>query len=89
MTQVKNAIKEAAATTDRPTKDIVATSLGTLDFEGMNRLNCQTNALQKMSRLTRQKANRHPPAPTSLETLAIPPHYSTNAQDENMFKRSR
>ena len=40
VTQVKNAITEAAATTDRPTKDIVATSLGTLDFEGMNCLNC-------------------------------------------------
>ena len=63
-----------------PTKEIVADSLGTLDFEGVANLNCQINALSKMSRLSRQKANRNPPAPTSLENLAIPPSYMTNNQ---------
>ena len=28
-----------------PTKEIVADSLGTLDFEGMANLNCQINAI--------------------------------------------
>ena len=56
-----------------PTKEIVADSLGTLDFEGMANLNCQINALSKMSRLSRQKANRNPPVPTSLKNLAISP----------------
>ena len=68
-----------------PTKEIVADSLGTLDFEGMANLNCQIDALSKMSRLSRQKANRNPPAPTSLENLAIPPSYMTNNQGENML----
>ena len=68
-----------------PTKEIVADSLGTLDFEGMANLNCQINALSKMSRLSRQKANRYPPVPTSLENLAIPPSYMTNNQGENML----
>ena len=66
-----------------PTKEIVADSLGALDFEGNANLNCQINALSKMSRLSRQKANRNPPVPTSLENIAIPPPYITNNQGEN------
>jgi hypothetical protein len=44
-------------------------------------LNCQINALSKMSRLSKQKVNRNPPAPTSLENIA----YITNKQGENML----
>ena len=58
-----------------PTKEIV----GTLDFEGMANLNCQIDALSKMSRLSRQKANRNPPVPTSLEKPL------TNNQGENIL----
>ena len=47
---MKNHIKKRSAETDMPTKEIVADSLGTLDFEGMAKLNCQINALSKMSR---------------------------------------
>ena len=82
---MKNHIKKRSAETDMPTKEIVADSLGTLDFEGMANLDCQINALSKMSRLSRQKANRNPPVPTSLENLAIPPSYMTNNQGENML----
>ena len=80
---VKNTIKKRSAETDMPTKEIVADSLGALDFEGNANLNCQINALSKMSRLSRQKANRNPPVPTSLENIAIPPPYITNNQGEN------
>ena len=60
-------------------------SARTLDFEVMANLNSQINTLSKMSRLSRQKANRNPPVPTSLENLAIPPSYKTNNQGENML----
>ena len=45
-----------------------------MDFE------CQMNALSKMSRLSRQKANRNSPAPASMENIAIPPSYINNNQ---------
>ena len=82
--QVKNNIKKRSAETDMLTKEIVADSLGALDFEGVANLNCQINALSKISRLSRQKADRNPPAFTSLENIAIPPSYITNNQGENM-----
>ena len=37
---VKNTIKKRAAETDMPTKEIVADSLRSLDFEEINKLNC-------------------------------------------------
>ena len=49
-----------------PTKDIFADSFGTLDFEGMANPNCQINALSKMCKLFRQKADRNPPVLNSL-----------------------
>ena len=45
---MKNHIKKRSAGTDMPTKEIVADSLGTLDFEGMANLNCQINALSSL-----------------------------------------
>ena len=68
-----------------PIKEIVADSLGTFDLEGMANLNCQITALFKMSRLSRQKANRNPPAPTSLEDIAILPSYMTSNQGNNIL----
>ena len=82
---MKNHIKKRTAETDMPTKEIVADSLGTFDFEAMANLNCQINTLSKMSRLSRQNANRHPPVPTSLENLAIPPSYMTNNQGDTVL----
>ena len=76
---MKNNLKKRSAETDMPTKEIVADSLGTLDFEVMANLNSQINTLSKMSRLSRQKANRNPPVPTSLEKPL------TNNQGENML----
>jgi hypothetical protein len=72
--EVKNNIKNRSAETDMPTKEIVADSLGALDFEGVANLNCQINALSKMSRLSKQNANRNlPPWRTSLFLLLTSP----------------
>ena len=47
--QAKSDIKKKATSTDLPTKNIVSTSLGTLDFEGVARLGCQLSSLNRMS----------------------------------------
>ena len=61
----KNTIKERAATTDLTTKDIVADTIRTLDFEAMTKINCQISSLEKMGRRSRFKIPQ-PPSPPAL-----------------------
>ncbi|KAL5268243.1 hypothetical protein ACHWQZ_G002193 [Mnemiopsis leidyi] len=83
--QTKSDIKKKASSTDLSTKNIVSTSLGLLDFEGVARLGCQLSSLNRMSQRARRKANRTPPLPTSLEQISIPSSYLTNDHGENMM----
>ena len=71
----KKNLKRKAADTDLPSKQLAAACQAELDFEAKSLLGCQENALVKMARLSRQKANHHPVNPTSLETLVIPPSF--------------
>ena len=68
-----------------PTKHLIATTAAGLNFETRSKLNCQINSLGKMARLSRQKANRHPVNPTSLEHLVIPPAYLKTHSGENLL----
>ncbi|KAL5256598.1 hypothetical protein ACHWQZ_G011745 [Mnemiopsis leidyi] len=83
--EVRNSIKKRSAETDLITKEIVADSLGALDFEGVANLNCKISSLSKMGRRAQQKANKTPPPPTSLRDIAIPPTYMTSLQGENLL----
>jgi hypothetical protein len=83
--QCENEVEERAAATDVKTQTIVADSMAKLDFECMEKLNCHPNAIGKMARLSRRKANGCPPAPTSLETLDIPDHFCVNHQGHSML----
>ena len=71
----KKNLKRKAADTDLPSKHLAAACQAELDFEAKSLLGCQENALVKMARLSRQKANHHPVNPASLETLVIPPSF--------------
>ena len=45
----------------------------------------QGDRCSKMSRLSRRKANRTLPSPTSLENICIPPWYMTSNQNESLL----
>ncbi|KAL5247777.1 hypothetical protein ACHWQZ_G019609 [Mnemiopsis leidyi] len=47
--EVKNSIKKLSAETDMTTKEIVADSLGALDFEGAVNLNCKISSLRDIA----------------------------------------
>ena len=54
----KQKLKQKAASTDHPTKHLVADVVGTLSFEALSKLNCQQSSLAKMARSARAAANR-------------------------------
>ena len=69
--KAKNSIKRLASTTDNTTKNIIASSLSTLDYVGVTKLNCQIPSLSKMSHRARQHSNPIPPIPDSLEHMPL------------------
>ena len=83
--RAKKGLKHRAATSDMPTKHLIATTAAGLNFETRSKLNCQINSFGEMARLSRQKANRHPLNPTSLEQLVIPPAYLKTHSGENLL----
>ena len=85
--KAKNNIKRLASTTDNTTKNIIASSLSTLDYEGVTKLNCQIPSLSKMSRRARQHSNLIPPIPDSLEHMAFNgfSNYITSERQESML----
>jgi len=83
--KAKVSLKKKAATSDQSTKFLVASTTAGLDFETSSKMNCTPNALGKMARLARQKANRHPINPSSLEHLVIPPSYLKTHNGEDLL----
>lgn len=82
---VKQDLKRKAATSDLPTKYLVAEAAGRLDEETRQKLNCDLNAMYKMARSSRAAANTHPANPTSLENLSLPAPYTTSSSGEPML----
>ena len=68
----KQNLKCKAATSDLPTKYLVAEAVGGLHFESIAKLNCDLNAMYKMARSSRAISANHPANPTNLETLTLP-----------------
>ena len=82
---VKQDLKRKAATSDLPTKYLVAEATGRLNEETRQKLNCDLNALYKMTRSSRAAANTHPSNPTSLENLSIPGSYLTTTSGDSLL----
>ena len=82
---VKQDLKRKAATSDLPTKYLVAEATGRLNEETRQKLNCDLNALYKMTRSSRAAANTHPANPTSLENLSIPGSYLTSTSGDSLL----
>lgn len=81
----KQNLKSMAATSHLSTKEMVAESMSTLNFEGRSKLNCQLNSLSEMARLSRQRSMNYPANPTSLADLAIPPHLLKSRAGDDML----
>ena len=82
---VKQDLKRKAATSDLPTKYLVAESAGQLDAETRQKLNCDLSAMYKMARSSRAASSNHPANPTSLEDLFLPGPYITSTSGEPML----
>ena len=81
---VKQDLKRKAATSELPTKYLVAEATGRLNEETRQKLNCDLNALYKMTGSSRAAANTHPSNPTSLENLSIPGSYLTTTSGDSL-----
>lgn len=81
----KQGLKQQAASTDLPTRLLVANSLSNLHSGEVAKLNCELKSLSKMSRDARRGANRQPSSPPSLEDLEFPIDYITSHRKEYML----
>ena len=81
----KQTLKKRAAQTDLPTKHIVAESVGGMNFETRSKLNCQLQALGKMSRSSRHASHNYPSNPRTLEDLILPPDYLHTSSGETLL----
>ena len=82
---VKQDLKRKAATSDLPTKYLVAEAAGQLDAETRQKLNCDLSPMYKMARSSRAASSNHPANPTSLEDLFLPGPYITSTSGEPML----